>query len=204
MKQGAGRLLVGSKLCTAHVDLRRHPHPTLIAKRLSISMNPLQRFHLGTQSDDRGRLIGDVLGQSDAWLERTHDFIQWLFPLAERSGASPGAPTLDAATIEAFHAQPALQRSLRASLDRMLAFYGLAWQSDRIVKAANWPVRKHDWFTHDTHNNLRITRILKSLSLLGLREQAHAFRVALGALRHSEPDCGVGPVAWRYWDDALR
>lgn len=167
-------------------------------------MNPLQRFHLGTHPDDRGRLIRDVLGQDDEWLERTHDFIQWLFPLAERSGASPGAPTLDAATIRAFNAEPALQRSLRASLDRMLAFYGLAWQSDRIVKAANWHARKHDWFTHDTHNNLRVTRILKSLSLLGLREQAHAFRAALEALRHGEPDCGIGPVAWRYWDDALR
>ena len=166
-------------------------------------MNPLQRFHLGTHPDDRGRFVGDVLGQDDAWLEHTHDFIQWLFPLAERSGASPAAPTLDAATIEAFGKDPALRRSLRASLDRMLAFYGLAWQSDRIVKAANWQARKHDWFTRDTHNNLRITRILKSLAMLGLRDEAQALRAALDALVHSEPDCGIGPVAQRYWTEAL-
>ena len=85
-------------------------------------MDRLQRFFLGTGTDDRGRLLADVLRQDDAWLEHTHDFIQWLFPLVERSGAAPGAPTLDAATIQAFARDPALRRGLRAGLDRMLAF----------------------------------------------------------------------------------
>jgi hypothetical protein len=166
-------------------------------------MDRLQRFFLGTGTDDRGRLLDDVLRQDDAWLEHTHDFIQWLFPLVERSGAAPGAPTLDAAAIEAFARDPALRRGLRAGLDRMLAFYGLAWDGTRIGKAASWAVRKRDWFTRDTHNNLRITRMLKSLSVLGLRDEARALHAALAGLR-GEPDCGIGATAWRYWDEAMR
>ncbi len=37
--------------------------------------------------------------------------------------------------------------------------------------------RKQNWFSRGTHSNLRITRILKSLSALGLQHEAHAVEV---------------------------
>jgi len=60
-------------------------------------------FYEGSGRDDRGRSLDDLLGFGDAALECTHDFIQWLFPLRERSGANPAAPRLDDATVAAFH-----------------------------------------------------------------------------------------------------
>ena len=94
-----------------------------------------------------------------------------------------------------------VRQHLRASFNRMLAFYGLADTGDGICKAANWHERKSNWFTQDTHNNLRITRILKCLCTLGLENEAAKFHEALLDLRENEPDCGIGDNAFRFWAD---
>ena len=44
--------------------------------------------------DHRGRLLSHILGFSLDELEFHHDYIQWLFPLPEPSGANPSAPLL--------------------------------------------------------------------------------------------------------------
>jgi len=46
-------------------------------------------FYAGTRPDDRGRFLREIHRWPDYKLEQTHDYIQWLFPLAERSGFSP-------------------------------------------------------------------------------------------------------------------
>jgi len=81
-------------------------------------------FYTGTSPDHRGRYLREILDSPDGELERVHDYIQWLFPLAERSGFNVNAPMLDGQTIEN-SLTPDLQRNLRASFLRMLAFYGL-------------------------------------------------------------------------------
>ncbi|HEY6287985.1 MAG TPA: opioid growth factor receptor-related protein, partial [Nitrospiraceae bacterium] len=58
-------------------------------------------------------------------LERTHDYIQWLFPLPERSSANPDAPLLSLADIRAFGESEELRSNLVRSLVVMLRFYGL-------------------------------------------------------------------------------
>ena len=46
---------------------------------------PLLRFYAGTGPDDRGRFLREIHQWPDDELEHTHDYIQWLFPLAERN-----------------------------------------------------------------------------------------------------------------------
>ncbi|MBI5330300.1 MAG: hypothetical protein HZB71_06770 [Betaproteobacteria bacterium] len=41
------------------------------------------------------------------------------------------------------------------------------------------------------------------LTLLGLQPVAEQFHSALVELRESEPDCGIGETAFRYWRAAL-
>jgi hypothetical protein len=129
-------------------------------------------FYSGTGSDDRGRRLEDIWRFSHAELEAIHDFIQWLFPLAERSAFNPGAPVLDDATIQRFKSDATLQRNLERSLDVMLDFYGFARDEDRIVQAPSFAERSANWLTAGNHNFLRLTRILKSLTLLGLGNRA--------------------------------
>jgi len=166
-------------------------------------MHPLIAFHSGQAPDHRGRYLRDILRRDDTWLEATHDYIQWLFPLPERSGVLPSAPLIDAEVVAAFAADERLRASLAACFARMLAFYGLEERAGRVEKGPNWAARRANWFLVPTHNNLRITRILRCLVTLGLRPEAERFAAGLEALAGTEPDCGVGATAFAYWRDAL-
>ena len=84
---------------------------------------------------------------------------------------------------------------MRKSFLRLLSFYGLAWQAGVVVKASNWSERNHNWFTQPTHNDLRVTRILTSLTVLGFGAEAEALLAALEQLRTGS-DCGVSEETW--------
>ena len=43
----------------------------------------LLTFYADAVPDHRGRFLREIQNWSDEDLERTHDYIQWLFPLAE-------------------------------------------------------------------------------------------------------------------------
>ena len=167
-------------------------------------MNRLIGFYLGSHPDDQRRMLAEVLRQDDLWLERTHDYIQWLFPLAEPSRVNPDAPLVDAATAATFRQDALLRRHLMASYLRMLNFYGLRREADgAVVKGPNWNERKTDWFTDDSHNSLRITRILKCLKLLGLEEEARHFQRALATLCVEEPDAGINSTSQAFWRQSV-
>ncbi len=162
----------------------------------------LVAFQRGTRHDDRGRLLSEILRADDDWLESTHDFIQWLFPLPEPSAVNPAAPLAGAEVQQAFRDDALLRAHLRASFLRMLRFYGLALGDDGKVRpAGNWAQRSA-WLRHGGHNDLRITRILRSMRVLGLGDEARALLDCLERLRESEP-CGVNPRAFDYWRAAL-
>ena len=93
------------------------------------------RFYRGEGRDGAGRTIEEVWAFSAVRLELTHDFIQWLFPLRDRSAFVPGAPTLTDATVAAFHESSDLRDRLRRSLDVMLAFYGLRRDAERPARS---------------------------------------------------------------------
>lgn len=166
-------------------------------------MNPLLAFYYGRHPDDRGRMLAEILRQDDTWLEHTHDFIQWLFPLERPSGVNPSAPLITTAVEQAFRSDASLRDRLRGAFQRMLAFYGLQDDGSRIAPASNWTQRKGNWFTRPTHNDLRITRILRCLFLLGLREEAQRLLACLDRLHRTEPDCGFTPTAMQHWRQAI-
>lgn len=126
-----------------------------------------------------------MLAFDDGRLERTHDFIQWLFPLPERSGAQPDAPVLTPDNIAALRASITAQAVLAAATDRMAAFY-----------------RDTDhWLASSDHNHLRITRIIRSLRLLRGDAYADAFRAFLLA-RVEAADAPINGLSLRYWNEA--
>lgn len=147
---------------------------------------PLLAFLGGEGADGAGRTLDEVLSLDDAALERHHDFIQWLFPLTERSAANPDAPILTAADVDAIRTSPALQAAIERALIRMTAFYG----------------RTDHWLTGCNHNHLRITRIIRSVGLLLGPEPAERFFDQI-CERESGAAHPVSPRSRRYWQDAL-
>ena len=167
-------------------------------------MNTLLAFYYGSHPDDQGRLLAEILRQDDLWLEQTHDYIQWLFPLSESSRVVPGAPILDSLTINQFRSDRLLQDHLLASFHRMLGFLGLKFDGAIVSKSENWPDRKGEWFSEPTHNLLRITRVLKSLRILGLEKESLAFHNGLSTLIATEPDCAVPEKTKAFWREAIK
>lgn len=159
-------------------------------------------FHAGTGRDDRGRTLVDILAWDDDRLERVHDYIQWLFPLPERSAFNPAAPVLGDADIAAFRTRADLRAALRRAFLRLLAFYGFEEQRETIIPAPGFPAQSRNWLTPGNHNLLRISRILRSLTLLGLGPEALAFLAALETLPEDRR-ATIGPVTFGYWRRAV-
>ncbi len=127
-----------------------------------------------------------MLAFSDRELEGYHDYIQWLFPLPEGSMFNIAAPTIDEATFKAFRSRPELRTELRSSFERILKFYGFSIPEEQeegvelqILESANPRQAFSNWVMSFNHNHLRITRIIRSLRVLGLDTEAKAFHEAL-------------------------
>jgi Opioid growth factor receptor (OGFr) conserved region len=119
--------------------------------------------------DCEGRFLNDILDWPDDDLEAVHDFIQWLFPLPEPSGFNPDAPLLTEADIAAFKSDPVLQANLLKSFNRILGFLGFAMTGDgKVVEGDNFSARTPDVWATSSHNWLRISRILRSLTRMAL------------------------------------
>lgn len=163
------------------------------------------RFYSPTSPapDSSGRTLPSILSWPDSALEYSHDYIQNLFPLPERSPINPSAPIIDEQTFRTFRSSAHLQTQLRRSLKRMLAFYGfrLLFLDDednnekekeenedgeesncQVLPADNFPAASEHWVTRFNHNHLRITRIIRSCRVLGLEDEALAFYGALMAI----------------------
>ena len=136
-------------------------------------------FYSG-QPDSAGRRLDELLAWSDDQLEAVHNYIQWMFPTRQASGFNPHAPLVTDATARAFAADAALRERLRASLERMLAFYGLRRTADRVeIDPARFPARAPNWLHAGNHNHLRLTRIIDSLAHLGLHVESEALKRCL-------------------------
>lgn len=154
-------------------------------------MSKIIDFYNETSTDDDGRKISFIWMQNDGYLEFDHSYVQWLFPLPEPSNFNPDAPLLTEEDILLFHANPDLRNNLRNSLVRFLKFLGI--ENDTTYKK---PI-----FEHANHNWFRITRILKSLRLLGLENEAIAFYKVLKKIH--EEDGLVSENSFSYWKEAV-
>ena len=165
-----------------------------------VSNEVLRSFLEGKGTDDRGRTLDEILRCDDHWLEHNHDFIQWLFPIDTPSGANPNAPIVSARLAKELGAMTEVAGNLRRAVCRMAAFYGFAVVNAGLQGAADYRVRAPRWAAHPTHNDLRITRILRSLTLFGLSKEARSFyEAAIAAVREFRADASVD----RYWAMAL-
>jgi len=171
-------------------------------------MNDLVAFYKGDVVHPDGYTVGGILAEDDNWLEAKHNYIQWLFPLNKPSEAVPGSPIISNLEVELFRADTELKSKLTLSFQRMLRFYGLNLAVDSndhpiVVKGSNFEQRKSEWLTSYNHNYLRITRILESLTLLGLPDMALIFFAALKEL-YQDNQSSIGSITYGYWERAVK
>src|ERR1700730_2574442 len=153
-------------------------------------------FYSGSQPDHRGRYVHEILNWPDDELEAVHDYIQWLFPLPERSGFNVAAPLLISESIQEFRTRHDLQDRLRVSFLRMVNFYGFETRFGKqitITRAPNFANKATGWLSPGNHNHLRITRILRCLTVLGLEAEAKAFFECLCEVYEAEQNKTLPP-----------
>ena len=134
-----------------------------------------------------------------------HDYIQWIFPLPERSGANPWAPVLTADTIAAIRGNAEMQGRLRAAFLRMLAFHGFVLENDAVREGPRFAAAARNWLRVGNHNHLRLTRLLRSLRVLGLEREALLLWEALRELNERETKAGrhsITSETFAFWRDA--
>ena len=162
----------------------------------------LVAFYRGETPDHQGRTLQEIWGWDDDRLEERHDYIQVLFPLPDRSQFNALAPLLDDSTMAAFRSDPTIRANLLQSFRVMLRFYGLRQdeKTGEVVEAENFAERAREWLQPGDHNHLRITRILKCLTLCGLHDQAAAFLRRLLALPGQDR---ISAASRQYWRNAV-
>ena len=163
--------------------------------------DPILAFYEGRGRDQDGRLLSEVLGLTHCDLEVDHRFIQWLFPIPEKSGFGFFSPTLTESAQSAFRSRPELQERLLESFRFILDFYGLELREEqnlKIEEATAFSYRAREWVTDGNHNFLRISRILRCLEVVGLGEHASAFLTYLEDLYERRAEV-IGVRTLNYW-----
>ena len=113
-----------------------------------------------TSGDHRNRMITEIWAWSDDAWEEEHDFIQWLFPLSEKSMSVPNAPVIREPEVSWIRDSQAAQDSLIRSTERYKEFL----------------IQEKYWKLANNHNHLRITRVIKSLRMLCGDDEANGFK----------------------------
>jgi len=166
-------------------------------------------FHLGSGADHRGRTLLQIVQKSDRWLEETHDYIQWLFPLYVRSQFNPDAPLLTDEIRAAFTDpgnpdRAVLQQNFGSAIYRMLVFYGYSFSpgSTDVSPTGEWRDKADNWLTDGNHNFMRMTRMLRSMMLLGRQELACSFHECLLAAARANATA-ISKRTLAFWEEAV-
>lgn len=156
-------------------------------------------FYLGVLADWKPEKIYEL---SDLELEYNHDFIQWLFPLKELSRFNHDAPFLSDKDIWYFQNSSLLRSAMLISFEKMLGFYGLFLEGNVIKQFKHDVELQETWINYGNHNYLRITRILKCLTLCGLKNYALIFYDALIKLHEKFPQ-DIEEFSVDFWTKAV-
>lgn len=166
-------------------------------------MNQIIDFYEETGPDGSGRMIDEVLSKSHLWLERSHDVIQWLFPLREPSNFNPEAPLLDDDTVAYFKnalekKQGSLYRNFTQAISYFLDFLGIRQTETGFDISESFQAQHYTWMEFN-HNSLRITRFLACLSIFGMNEFASNLLEFMKKIAGGN----VSANTMSYWEGAL-
>ena len=139
-------------------------------------------FLEGAGVDSHGRRLDQILTENDEYWERTHDFIQWVFPLVEPSRSVRNAPILPDDEIKQIRESETAQANIQRSVLRYKEF--LAGTTK--------------WRSGYDHNHLRISRVIKSLRLLVSDEAANGFKYWVAGQLGDQIDA-IHVESCRYW-----
>lgn len=143
------------------------------------------RFLRGQSTDNQMRTLTEMRMMVDWKIERTHDFIQWMFPTDIASKYHDDAPILTEADIAIIRNDDDIKATILLSLHRMIRFYE----------------SNDNWICQRNHNFLRLTRILRCLWLAGMKHDYVSLQKALDEIYTDYHEI-IGEETYLYWKNA--
>ncbi len=141
-------------------------------------------------TDIQGRSLDDMLAFTDGQFEACHDFIQWMFPLHEKSLHSVNTPVLTPEDIAALRSSKIATANMKKAFRRFRDFLGVDGDEKKYSR----------WCYAGNHNLLRITRVIRSLRLFGLDNEAANFHASV---KEAARRFTLAPTAVEFWDKAM-
>lgn len=139
---------------------------------------PILGFFLGERVHPNGKTIHEILDLDGPQMGHAGGVIQWLFPLTTPSTHVPDAPTLSPSELIAFRTEPGLRELYLVGVNRFLERLGIAVHGSSGSLEPDFATRKK-WMYPSCHAFLPITRILRSLKLLGFPDEFATLRKLL-------------------------
>jgi len=126
--------------------------------------------------------LSQILNETDEFWEQTHDFIQWLFPLAESSRLVRNAPILTDSEIKQIRESEIAQTNIQRS----------------VIRSKKFLAGTTKWRSGYDHNHLRISRLIKSLRLLVSDGAAKGFKYLVAGELGDQID-GIYAESQKQW-----
>ncbi len=159
-------------------------------------------FYQG-KANNRGVHLEEIWRWDYKRLEDQHDYIQYLFPLFTKSAFNPSAPVSNSSVMTQFNQEKILRDKMLKSFQVMLHFYGLELDGQKVKIGPNFAERKKNWIQPGNHNFLRITRILNSLCLHGLKSYADSFLKTLEGIYKNHLEL-IAKNTFGHWQRAVQ
>lgn len=141
------------------------------------------------------------------WMEISHDYIQWFFPITRLSKFNQNSPDgITTADVSGMHPDDLkfAQERLQVQFQLMLYFYGLTYENGQVQERkgnslTSFKNRKANWLGPNNHNHLRLTRIVQSLELFGVTTESRALFIYLhNKLQHCPDE--FSPETTEFWN----
>jgi hypothetical protein len=143
-----------------------------------VENNPILRFYLGERVHPNGKTIHEILNPDGPQMGHTGGVIQWLFPLTTPSTHVPSAPTLSLTELNAFRTEPKLREQIIVCVNRFLERLAISVHGNSGSIEPDFHTKKK-WMYPSYHAFMPITRILRSLKLLGFQDEFTTLRKLL-------------------------
>lgn len=165
-------------------------------------MSEIARFMSGEIPDKFGRSIEQLLAYDHFWLEHDHKYIQVLFPTDEGTKFNRHAPLVTQVDRDIFANSEQLRQTHLQALDLMLDFWGMERNGHEVRSVKPLNASNHVWLKNHDHNQLRLTRAIRSLHLLG--NQAVAKGLCDFIVASANEVGTVSETTLQYWRNALK
>lgn len=113
-------------------------------------------YYLGKSEDVNGYTVNDYLSASDDWISSQRDYIPFVFPSTDPSPGYTDAPVMDKEAVDKFREDTILREMVKQVVNRYLKYLNNA----------------DGWRNSADADHIRITRMIRFLSTIGMKEEA--------------------------------